>query len=46
LLNNAKAPNNKLVDLQATDSCSADCQPTNSERANGERPNRYCGKHQ
>jgi hypothetical protein len=33
LLNNAKTPNNKFVDLESTDSCPADRQATNSESA-------------
>jgi hypothetical protein len=46
LLNNAKAPNNKLVNLEPTDSCPADCQATNSESADSQRANRNGGKRQ
>jgi hypothetical protein len=46
LLDNAKAPNNKLVDLEPTDSCPADRQATNSESADGQRANRNGGKRQ
>jgi hypothetical protein len=46
LLNNAKSPNNKLVDLEPTDSCPAYRQATNSESADGQGANRNDGKRQ
>ncbi|MEO8004872.1 MAG: hypothetical protein ABI771_08200 [Betaproteobacteria bacterium] len=46
MLDDAKAPNNKLVDLEPTDSRPADRQPTNGERADGQRTNRNGGKRQ
>jgi hypothetical protein len=46
LLNDAKAPNNKLVDLEPTDSRPADRQATNSESADGQRANRNGRKRQ
>jgi hypothetical protein len=44
LLDNAKPSNNKLVDLEPTDSCPADRQPANGERADGQCANRNGGK--
>jgi len=46
LLNDAKAPNNKLVDFEPPDAGATDRQPTNSESANGQRANRDGGKYQ
>jgi hypothetical protein len=46
LFNNAKAPNNKLVDLEPTDSCPADRQTTNGDGADCQRANRHGGKRQ
>ena len=46
MLNNAKAPNNKLVDLEPTDSCPAYRQATNSESADSQGANRNGGKRQ
>jgi hypothetical protein len=46
LLNNAKTSNNKLVDLEPTNSCPADRQVTNGESADGQRTNRNGGKRQ
>ena len=46
LLNNAKPPNNKLVDLEPTDACPAYRQATNSESADGQGTNRNGGKRQ
>jgi hypothetical protein len=40
LLDNAKAPNDKLVDLEPADSCPSDCQATNSESADSQRAHR------
>jgi hypothetical protein len=46
LLNNAKAPNYKLVDFEPPDSGATHRQSTNSEGADGQRANRDGGKRQ
>jgi hypothetical protein len=44
LLNDAKSPNNKLVDFEPPDSSAANRQTSNSESTDGQRANRDGGK--